>query len=341
MKLRAVVVILGFLAGASCARLKPNVTLLPCESPEAQAASQLALDFINGQNTHGYKYALNQIEEFQLITKPDGTEVYLLELEFYETKCHVLDPTPLPQCKVRPKIETAIEADCDVALTKAGDLFLVAAFKCKTETEKDRCVGCPRLRPLNDTNGAHLVQASLDHFNKNHSLNAAFVLLEVGRVSSQVVSGGAKYKAEYAIIETNCTSSANDICAPLNHTVARHGFCHTEGSGAYMKVGCDIFVPPPPPVDPVTNATLPAPPTVLLHAHTGGPGFTPEIHSLTHHKLTAFHDPNAISVLSESDSFEAASIVKREVVADAPPAVSQTAGKQLLVAICPAKKIHF
>ncbi len=36
----------------------------------------------------------------------------------------------------------------------------------------------------------------------------------------QIVSGGARYFAEYAIIGTNCTSQDDDLCIPQNHTVA-------------------------------------------------------------------------------------------------------------------------
>lgn len=36
----------------------------------------------------------------------------------------------------------------------------------------------------------------------------------------QLVSGGPIIRAEYAIIETNCTSVDNDICVPLDHAVA-------------------------------------------------------------------------------------------------------------------------
>lgn len=38
--------------------------------------------------------------------------------------------------------------------------------------------------------------------------------------SLQIVSGGPKYFAEYAIIGTNCTSQDDDICTPQDHTVA-------------------------------------------------------------------------------------------------------------------------
>lgn len=382
MKLQATFAVLSLLLVGSWAQLLlPNVTLPTCDSPEAQAATQVALDFINAQNTHGYKYALNQIEDIKIITTADGTQTYMLELELLETKCHVLDPTPAAQCAVRTKVETAVEADCDVALSKTAGVMSVVAFKCKTETETPDsdlgpCLGCSSLIPFNDTDAALLVKASLDIFNKNNTFNSVFTLFEVGRLSSQVVSGGVKMSAEYAIIETNCTTSDEADCVPLNHTVARHGFCFSEGIGLATSVDCQIYLTMEQIVDPASNITAPpAPPRVLLHAHTAGPGLNPAMHALKHHKLTTLHDPSASGLLSaeSAESAEAlapavlvnvpldvpkevpvaAPIVKREVAAEgaAPPAEEKAAVEQpaepLLVAAvplvprCPGKIIHF
>ncbi|KAF4089514.1 hypothetical protein AMELA_G00067200 [Ameiurus melas] len=329
MNLGVVVALLGLVACGSCKPVVHNFTLALCDSPEAEAATQVALDFINAQHTHGYKYTLNQIEDIKIINEVDGTHTYLLELEFLETKCHVHSPKPVPLCDVRTKIETAVEADCDVALSEAGGQFSVKAFKCKTELESFRpCVGCSFLLPLIDTDGTQLVQSSLEHFNKNHTLNAKFALLDVGRLSSQVVSGGRLLRAEYAIIETNCTSVDDDICVPLDHVVARYGFCHSEAHGLDPKVDCEIFL--------VTKntTTLPAPPA-------GPGGSTSTTHGFKHHKLTALHDPDATGLLSaESESAEKAAIVNR-TVADPQPNMVLAAEPVVLLPGCPGKIRHF
>ncbi|MCJ8731967.1 hypothetical protein PDJAM_G00205540 [Pangasius djambal] len=326
MNLGVVVALLGLVACSSCKPVVHNFTLPLCDSPEAEAAAQVALDFINAQHTHGYKYTLNQIEDIKVINKVDGTHTYLLELEFLETKCHVYDPKPVPQCDIRAKIETAVEADCDVALSEAGGQFSVVAFKCKTELETvGLCAGCAFLQPLNDTDGNQLVQDSLVHFNKNHTLNAAFALLDIGRLSSQVVGIRPRLRAEYAIIETNCTTVDNDICVPLDPVVARHGFCHAESHGLDLQVDCEIFPP--------DNATLPAPPA--------GPGSPSTTHGFKHHKLTSLHDPDATGLLSaESESAEKAPIVKRTVVDPQPNGVLGAEPVALLPR-CPGKIKHF
>lgn len=69
MNLGVVVALLGLVACGSCKPVVHNFTLPLCDSPEAEAAAQVALDFINAQHTHGYKYTLNQIEDIKVINK--------------------------------------------------------------------------------------------------------------------------------------------------------------------------------------------------------------------------------------------------------------------------------
>ncbi|XP_050994353.1 alpha-2-HS-glycoprotein 2 [Labeo rohita] len=352
MQLCATFTVLGLLVMGSRAQgLMPTISLPPCDSLEVEAAALVAQDFLNAQHTHGYKYVLNQIDKVRIVSTPLQGDTYHLELDLLETTCHVLDPTPVSLCPVRQKINTAIEADCDFVVTNATQGLSVVAFKCKTETEsEDECVGCPQLISFNDTNGLQLIETSLDHFNKNNTLNRKFALLEIGRMGSQIVSGGPKYFAEYAIIGTNCTSQDDDICTPQDHTVATHGLCLAEGS----NVDCKIFAPTQA-VDPASNATVRV--QQLLHAHTFGPQHNPAIHDLKHHKLTALHDPSASGLLS-AESIESseevvvpkeAPIVKREVVAPEVPAADLTVSDKapllsdpiLLVPICPGKKKHF
>ncbi|KAI5612571.1 hypothetical protein C0J50_4303 [Silurus asotus] len=320
MNLKVLIGILGLVAYASCSPLKLNVTQLLCNSPEAAAAAQVSLDFINAQHTHGYKYTLNQIEDFEVVTKPDGTQVYLLELEFLETKCHVYHPKPVSECEVRPKSEMAVEADCDVVLSEAGGNFSVVAFKCKTEIETiDLCTGCIILDALNDTDGNQLVRNTLENLNKNHTLPAIFALHYIGRLTHQVISGGFRRTAEYAIIETNCTSVDDGSCVPLDLAVARHGFCHAEDNVNNVQAACDVFeVGSAPPAGPVSPSTK---------------------QGLKHHELTALHDPSATGYLSsESHSAEKAPVVKR-TAGDPQPAL--VAKPEILLPRCPGPVIHF
>uniref|UniRef100_A0A672PQS0 Alpha-2-HS-glycoprotein-like n=1 Tax=Sinocyclocheilus grahami TaxID=75366 RepID=A0A672PQS0_SINGR len=317
--------------GSRAQGVMPSISFPPCDSPEAEAAALVAQDFLNAQHTHGYKYALNQIDKIKIVSMPLQADVYHLELDLLETTCHVLDPTPVSLCPVRQNVNTAVEADCDFVLASTTQGLSVVAFKCETETESAECLGCPQLILLNDTDGLRLIESSLDYFNQNNTLNTKFALLEIGRIRSQIASGGPRYFAEYAIIGTNCTSQDDDICIPQNHTVAT------------------------PAVDPASNATVRV--QQLLHAHTFGPQHNPAIHGLKHHKLTALHDPSASGLLSAESSESAevvmapkeAPVVKREVAATEGPAVDAAVSEKtavlsepiFLAPICPGKKKHF
>ncbi|XP_029480061.1 alpha-2-HS-glycoprotein 2 [Oncorhynchus nerka] len=291
-----IALVLGLLTGARAQLLLHNVTHPPCDSPDVQAAALVAQDYLNGQHTHGYKYALNQIDNIKILTKPDGSEIYLMEVDLLETTCHVLDPTPVANCTVRPKVVTAVEGDCDVVLRKVGGVMSVTAFKCKTEeSTEDLCVGCASLLPLNDTAGLAMVSASLVTFNNRTGKESLFAIMEVGRMSTQVVSGGARYLAEYVIVETNCTADdSDDNCVPLTNAMAQRGFCQVAGVSSLHSIQCNIFAASSmmPIVD--TNGTVPVPAPVV-HVHAGN---LPKVHGLRHHKLTALHDPDLSGLLS-------------------------------------------
>lgn len=63
MNLLGFTVVLGLLAGI---RAQLNVLQPPCDSAEAEEAALVAQDYLNAQHTHGYKYALNQIDDIKV-----------------------------------------------------------------------------------------------------------------------------------------------------------------------------------------------------------------------------------------------------------------------------------
>ncbi|CAL8280998.1 unnamed protein product [Lota lota] len=313
----------------------PKISRPPCDSPDVEAAAMVAQDYLNAQHTNGYKYVLNRIEDVKIITTPSGEAIYLVELELLETTCHVLDPRPLANCSVRPKALTAIEGDCDVVLKEVGGALSVTAFKCKTEeSREDMCLGCPTLLPLNDTSGLDLVHASLGIFNGR--INDTFVLMEVGRMSKQTVSGGDIIAAEFVIIDADCTGSE---CVPLDNGVI------------FIGVHLMLFQS--------TNVSTAAPSPSLLpvtHATQG----------LRHHKLTRIHNPEHSRLLfSEStestesddvmptvrpvlsvdlpagDDSTKAVVVKREAESVEPVKLVPRELPLLLVPQCPGRIRHY
>ncbi|KAM9719762.1 alpha-2-HS-glycoprotein-like [Menidia menidia] len=299
MNLLSITVAVGLVAGiwAQLNELRP-----PCDSPEVEEAALVARDFLNARHTHFYKYELNRIEEIKVFPAPDGNNTYVLDIELLETDCHVLDPTPVANCTVRPKMLTAIEGDCDVVLKRVAGVLTVDAFQCKTEeSREDHCLGCSTLLPLNHTSALEFVQASLTKLN-NRTENITYTVLEVGRMSSKIVAGGPMYAAEYVVIEANCI---NDTCVPLNDTMAARGMCTAEGLDIDPTVDCKMFSTLMPLLDAnITGVAEPALPP-LVHVHLGS--LSPK-HGLRHHKLTALHDP-LLSGLLSAESAESAEVV--------------------------------
>uniref|UniRef100_A0A8C4IVB6 Alpha 2-HS glycoprotein n=1 Tax=Dromaius novaehollandiae TaxID=8790 RepID=A0A8C4IVB6_DRONO len=74
---------------------------LGCDDPESEAAAELAVNYINDHSHHGYKFALNRIENVRVIPQVSEELILFLELDLLETECHILSPTPLENCTVR------------------------------------------------------------------------------------------------------------------------------------------------------------------------------------------------------------------------------------------------
>uniref|UniRef100_A0A1A8QG52 Alpha-2-HS-glycoprotein n=1 Tax=Nothobranchius pienaari TaxID=704102 RepID=A0A1A8QG52_9TELE len=312
MNFLGITVALGLLGGI-CAQI--NVLRPECDSPEVEEAALVAQDYLNAQHNHGYKYVLNRIEDIKIHPTSDGNSTFVLEIDLLETDCHVLDPTPLANCTVRPKHLTAVEGDCDVVLKKVGGILTVTAFKCKTEeSREDICLGCYSLLPLNHTAGLDFVQVSLTKLN-NVTENVTYALVEVGRMSAQVVSGGQKYNTEFVVVEANCV---NDTCTALNDTMAARGICTAEGVNDPI-VSCKMFSTLVPLVD--ANSTAPVHPALPSH----GSGLSHK-HGHRHHKLTALHNPHLSSFLSaeSAESAEVVPVAPALNVSSAPAAPAQT-----------------
>uniref|UniRef100_A0A8C6XAV3 Cystatin fetuin-A-type domain-containing protein n=1 Tax=Naja naja TaxID=35670 RepID=A0A8C6XAV3_NAJNA len=75
-----------------------------CNGEEAEELAKLAMQYINSHNLHGYKQTLNIIKDFaEWFQRPKM--VAEITLNVLETKCHVLDPTPVENCTVRQQHE--------------------------------------------------------------------------------------------------------------------------------------------------------------------------------------------------------------------------------------------
>ncbi|KAJ7420477.1 alpha 2-HS glycoprotein [Pitangus sulphuratus] len=158
---------------------------LGCDDPESEAAAEVAVNYINGHSHHGYKFALNRIEDVRVVPQGPNNEIIFLELDLLETKCPILSPTPLANCTVRSFIEHAVEGDCDVKLQKLDGTISVLASKCHSHADSSEDIGkvcpdCPMLVSLNNTEVLEAVSAALNDFNSK-TTGPYLRLLEIGR----------------------------------------------------------------------------------------------------------------------------------------------------------------
>ncbi|XP_030072235.1 alpha-2-HS-glycoprotein [Microcaecilia unicolor] len=316
---------------------------LDCSAPEVEEAANQALNYINGKHSHGYKFALNQIEDAKTTQSPLG-EVYKLELELLETKCHVTSPAAVETCPVRSKIDHAVEGDCDVKLLKTNGNFSVLNVNCKSKPDsaEDACVGCPKLAPLNNTQVLQAVEVSLSQFNSPEN-QKYYQLLEVGRAQTQVVRGTAVH-IEYAIAATNCSTqeakTALDSCVLLMDDAAEYGFCagtvinDAVDQQVHVDVNCTVYDTQPGSSFAHTAHKDPSG-APIPHNQLGGP----------HHNLR--HSDLGVGPLSS----ESASAEIPVVLPAGPIAINPIAKRSVAVAVdpalphilplCPGKKYFF
>ncbi|KAG8136227.1 putative Antihemorrhagic factor cHLP-B protein [Naja naja] len=184
-----------------------------CNGEEAEKLAKLAVKYINDHNLHGYKQTLNEIVEM----------VAEMTLNVLETKCHVLDPTPVENCTVRQQHEHAVEAECVVRIHRElGDK--VSGANCHSKpgsvgNVRRNCTKCPILIPLNDP---HVVQ-SVEYVLRKHNEqlpNHVYKVLEISRGQHQY--DPEAFYVEFAIVETNCSAQeAHDD----------HHVCHPKAAG--------------------------------------------------------------------------------------------------------------
>uniref|UniRef100_A0A8C0JYC5 Alpha-2-HS-glycoprotein n=1 Tax=Canis lupus dingo TaxID=286419 RepID=A0A8C0JYC5_CANLU len=116
---------------------------LDCDDPETEQAALVAVDYINNHVLRGYKHTLNQIDKVKVWPRRPMGEVFELEIDTLETTCHVLDPTPLANCSVRPQMQHAVEGDCDFRLLKQDGQFTVVVHTSGTPwSVQHRCPRC-------------------------------------------------------------------------------------------------------------------------------------------------------------------------------------------------------
>ncbi|KFW81430.1 Alpha-2-HS-glycoprotein [Manacus vitellinus] len=272
---------------------------LGCDDPESEAAAEVAVNYINGHSHHGYKFALNRVEDVRVVPQGPNNDIIFLELDLLETTCPILSPTPLANCTVRSFAEHAVEGDCDVKLQKLDGTISVLASKCHSHADSSEdiskvCPDCPLLASLNNTEVLETVSAALNDFNSK-TTGPYLRLLEIGRGKIQYHPAHV-VAVEFAVGATNCSAEEAKVnvgaCQLLPEDQSNFGFCTgtmVKLPSQNLRVDCQLY-----------GHQVPTPDISLLSQDTSA-GLPPSAVGVSNHDLrVSYHNPLA----SESSSSE-------------------------------------
>lgn len=215
-----------------------------CTSPETIALAEEAVDLINVGRKHGFKYALDQIENSQ--KQIQGNTTFYLDVDVRETKCHVLNPKPLAECPIRPFMEIKGDGGCKIIIdVSPGNPTHLNGYKCDVSPDSvndvsEKCPDCPHLIPITSGEVMHAARVSVDKFNKESTFTHRFDLYEISRSSKGL---GLPVYVEFVIKETTCSkySSACTLNLLLNPIYA---FCTStvipSSGGDEVFVNCEV-----------------------------------------------------------------------------------------------------
>ncbi|XP_053316610.1 alpha-2-HS-glycoprotein [Spea bombifrons] len=279
--------------------LQPVGRIVNLDDPEAHEAASVALENINRNHVHGYKYALDRIEKINVYPQGPGQEIFSLEIDLLETTCPSVSPTPVERCAVRPVVNHRVKGDCDVKLKKENGNFTVIGVRCKSEPDSaenifEICPICSLLAPMNDTQVIHAVEVLLGKFNSGN-ITGFYHLHEIGRAQVQAAPVN-KISVEFIVAASNCSkedaSSSESVCVVQTGAGSHYGACvgsysQTQGVENEDLVQCTIYDPQP--QEAVDQKVPPAPQQpVVVQPHF-------------HHNL---HHANVGHYSSESNSAE-------------------------------------
>ncbi|NXM64467.1 FETUA protein, partial [Illadopsis cleaveri] len=272
---------------------------LGCDDPESEAAAAVAVNYINGQSHHGYKFTVNSIKSIRVVPQGPNNDFIFLELDLLETECPILSPTALENCTVRSFVDHAVEGDCDVKLQKVDGILSVLGSKCDSHADSNEdirraCPDCPLLAEMNNTDVLETVAAALNDYNSK-TTGSYLRLLEIGRGKIQYHPGYIIF-TEFAVGATNCSAEeakANvGACQLLPEDQSNFGFCRAvmvKRPLQDLQVDCQLY-----------GHQVPAPDIPLLSQDTSA-GLAPSAVGFTNHNLGLAHNN---PVASESSSSE-------------------------------------
>ncbi|XP_028259989.1 alpha-2-HS-glycoprotein [Parambassis ranga] len=226
---------------------------IPCNDKAVEKLSRLAVTYINEDRTEGYKFALNRIANVHLHAQGPAGNVYYLDLDVLETKCHTRSPKPWKRCDVRPFMETQISGNCNTTIlhTPEGYSYLYS-YDCALvpdapEKLQQICPTCPLLLPEDSPKAMTAAQVTLEAFKRQSTLRAGLGVKRITRAAAQVKPVQATF-VEYTVQECPEGISDRGTCQRLTveSDTETAGFCTGSVHGDVdthpdARVSCEMF----------------------------------------------------------------------------------------------------
>ncbi|XP_061594647.1 alpha-2-HS-glycoprotein isoform X2 [Cololabis saira] len=226
---------------------------IPCNDKAVEKLSRLAVTYINEDRAEGYKFALNRITNVHLHAQGPAGNVYYLDLDVLETKCHTLSPKPWKRCDVRPFMETQISGNCNTTILHTPEGFsYLYSYDCglvpdRPEKLQQTCPTCPLLLNADNPEAMIAAQITLASFKMQSTLAAGFGVKKITRAAAQEVPVKAFF-VEYTVQECPEGITERGTCQrlTLESDTQTAGFCTGSVHGDMnhhpdVQVSCEMF----------------------------------------------------------------------------------------------------
>ncbi|XP_070765678.1 alpha-2-HS-glycoprotein [Enoplosus armatus] len=226
---------------------------IPCNDKAVEKLSRLATTYINEDRADGYKFALNRIANVHLHAQGPAGNVYYLDLDVLETKCHIGSPKPWKRCDVRPFMETQISGNCNTTILHTPDGYsYLYSYDCALvpdapEKLQQTCPTCPLLLHVESQQAVTAAQVTLAAYKRQFTLAAALGVKEITRAAAQVVPVKASF-VEYTVQECPEGVTERGTCQrlTLGSDTETAGFCTGSVHGDLnvhpdVQVSCEMF----------------------------------------------------------------------------------------------------
>ncbi|XP_017275887.1 fetuin-B [Kryptolebias marmoratus] len=226
---------------------------VPCNDKAVEKLSRLAATYINEDRTEGYKFALNRIANVHLHAQGPAGNVYYLDLDVLETKCHVGSPKPWKRCDVRPFMETQISGNCNTTILHGPEGFsYLYSYDCALvpdppEKLQQTCPTCPLLLPNDHPDAMTAAGLTLVSYKRKSMLGAGLGVKKITRAAAQKVPTKAIF-VEYTVQECPEGITERGTCqrVTLRSDTETTGFCTGSVLGDLnshpdVRVSCEMF----------------------------------------------------------------------------------------------------